>query len=501
MLERRQFLAVGAAALVMRLGGAGAADSIGDSWAEDFARALHDNPQWLGWQGVAEDRIESRVRLKGRLPEGLRGTFYRNGPAVHERFGLRYRHWFEGDGMLHAYRFGGSRLTHEGRVIETAKFRKERAAGRRLFGAFATSVPDGEPVRRPDDVNVANTSVLDHHGALYALWEGGSASRIDRATLAWSGFRIWGEGLEGMPFTAHPKVEADGTVWAFGYVLGVQPGLLLYHIARDGTLLAAKPVEIAPLGMVHDFIVTERHLVFVLSPFVVDPDLRAGNVLDAHVWRPELGARVLVVPKDDLAGRRWYQLAAGFGFHHGNGWEERDGTIHFDHCLADDPSLLRDRFRGFMRGRMMPAKQPAFTRFRLRPDGSTVIEEVSDFAEFPRIASRWTGRRNRYVYTLGGDSGDRGYGFRQIVKRDLKRETDERHHYGEGIIAEEHLFVPRQGAKTEDDGWLVGTILDFHQGATAVVVLDARKPSDGPVAIAYLDRPLPLGFHGSFSPA
>ena len=33
-----------------------------------------------------------------------------------------------------------------------------------------------------------------------------------RKSLEWRGFKVWGESLEGLPFTAHPKVESDGTL-------------------------------------------------------------------------------------------------------------------------------------------------------------------------------------------------------------------------------------------------------------------------------------------------
>ena len=62
------------------------------AWGKEFARALDANPMLLGWRGVRDDRLKCTVRIEGRLPEELRGTFYRNGPAVHERFGVRYQH-------------------------------------------------------------------------------------------------------------------------------------------------------------------------------------------------------------------------------------------------------------------------------------------------------------------------------------------------------------------------------------------------------------------------
>ena len=361
------------------------------SWSSDFARALEADPMLLGWRGVQADRIEGNARIEGRLPAQLRGTLYRNGPAVHERFGLRYRHWFEGDGMIHAFRFDGRGLSHRARVLGTPKLRREREVQRRLYSSFATHVDDGAGVRGPDDVNTANTSVLDHHGELLALWEGGSASVLDRDTLAWRSFKSWGEHLDGVPFTAHPKVEADGSLWAFGCNLVPSPALVLYHIAPDGALVKASRVDAGPLGMVHDFVVTHRHLVLVIPPLVFEPSSGEASLLDSLVWRPALGSRVLVVDKDDFGARRWYQLPAGFGFHHGNGWEDAGGTIRFDHCVAEDASLMIGTMRYIMRGEVRPSPPEVYTRYTLHPHGRAVVETTGAQEEFPRIAPALTG--------------------------------------------------------------------------------------------------------------
>ena len=294
----------------------------GGDWSADFAASLVSHPMLLGWKSPRADRLAGTARIEGRLPAELRGTLYRNGPAVHERFRSalpplvrRRRH---GAGV--PLRRGRHSPT-AGRVMHTPKLARELAAGRRLYPGLGTPVPRAAPVRGPDDLNSANISVLDHHGELLALWEGGSASVLDRETLAWRGFKSWGEGLEGVPFTAHPKVEPDGTLWAFGISLIPAMRLVLYQIARDGSLVKARVVDAGPLGMVHDFVVTERHLVIVIPPLVFEPEAVGGGVLlDALAWRPALGSRVLVVAKDDFDDRRWYQLPAGFGFHHGNGW-------------------------------------------------------------------------------------------------------------------------------------------------------------------------------------
>ena len=479
---------------------AGGAAGDGD-WSADFASRLASNPMLLGWQGVAGDELAGPARIEGRLPPELRGTFYRNGPAVHERFGLRYRHWFDGDGMVQALRFDGTGVTHRGRVLMTPKLARERAAGRRLLPGFATPVGRGARVRGPDDLNPANTSLVEHHGELLALWEGGSASVLDRATLAWEGFKTWADGFEGVPFTAHPKIDPDGTLWAFGAIYLPAPRLVLYQVAPDGALVKADVIDVGPLGMVHDFVVTGKHLVIVLPPFVPEPEaLIEGTFLDAFEWRPELGSRALVVSKDDFGERRWYSLPPGFGFHHGNGWEEASGTLRFDLCVAPDPTLMTERFRYIMQGELRPAEPARYTRFALLPDGSSDLEtERGGWAEFPRVAPAVTGLRNRYVYTLGAGEGTHGPVLHRLEKRDLERGTLDTFDFGSGVIPEEHVFVPRRGGRSEDDGWLVGTFLDYEGAVTGVAVFDARRVGDGPLARAWLGYPLPLGFHGHFS--
>ena len=508
--SRRRFLGTGltagAAALahlgapVARALGAGAAP--GADWSAEFAARLATDPALLGFKGVAADELAGAARVEGRLPPELRGTFYRNGPAVHERFGLRYRHWFDGDGMVHAFRFDGEAVTHRGRVLRTPKLARETEAGRRVYSGFATAVEGGARVRGPDDLNTANTSILDHHGELLALWEGGSASVLDRETLAWKGFKAWDDGFEGVPFTAHPKVEPDGTVWAFGLSYAPAARLVLYRIAPNGALVDAAVLDVGPLGMAHDFVVTQRHLVIVLPPLVFAPEAAGdGAFLDAFAWRPGLGSRALVVAKDDFGDRRWYQLSAGFGFHHGNGWEDADGTIRFDHCVAADPTLMTERFRYIMRGEVHPAAPARYARFTLRPDGRSEVDAVAGWAEFPRIAPAVTARRNRYVYTLGADESTDGLALHRLEKRDPERGFVDAFDFGIGVVPEEHVFVPRRGGTSEDDGWLIGTVLDYERGVTSVAVFDARRVGDGPVARARLDYPLPLGFHGQFTPA
>ena len=141
-------------------------------------------------------------------------------------------------------------------------------------------------------------------------------------------------------------------------------------------------------------------------------------------------------------------------------------------------------------------------RWTTRTAYETTVESSGEEAEFPRIAPAFVGRRNRFVYTLGvAPTGPGAWGLRRVVKRDVERGTLESFDYGAGVIAEEHVLVPRRNPRSEDDGWVVGAFLDYRQKLSGAAVFDARYIADGPIAKGWLDYPLPPDFHGEFSPA
>ena len=66
------------------------------------------------------------------------------------------------------------------------------------------------------------------------------------------------------------------------------------------------------------------------------------------------------------------------------------------------------------------------------------------------------------------------------------------------FLMEEHVFVPRPGGSGEGDGWLIGTGFDGARQATFCSVFEAGHLDAGPVAMAYLDGPMPACLHGEF---
>lgn len=448
------------------------------------------------WLRDGVEQTAQPLTVTGRFPAGLAGTFYRNGPAGHSVGGVRYRHWFDGDGMVQAWRIGPDGAAYASRYVRTHKRTAEQAAGRALFPAFATRPPGAPPLTTPARLNPANINILPLGQRLLALWETGPAWEIDRQSLETRGETVWRDDLRGLPFSAHPKIDPNGDVWNFGVQY---PGgdVMLWRIGGDGTL---KHFQVLPLrhpGMLHDMAVTERSLLFVLAPYVLSAErLAAGDsFLDAHDWRPDQPIRIVAVDKNDPTRQRIWEIPAGFGFHFSNAWEEADGTIRFDFTLAADPGVVSRRLAGVMAGRWESAAPLRLTAFTLRPGGGVATVALSDGAsEFPRIDPRQVGRRHDAVIHLESRGGAEW--FNTVIRRDGAGAATGVWRYPDGVIPEEHVFVPPAGH--DRGGWVIGTLIDPAADRQGLAVFDADRLADGPLAMVWRAGAQPPGLHGGF---
>ncbi|MEW5857070.1 MAG: carotenoid oxygenase family protein, partial [Cyanobacteriota bacterium] len=148
--------------------------------------------------------------LSGKIPEGLRGTLYRNGPARLERGGIRVGHWFDGDGAILGVQFTDAGASGVYRYVQSEGYQEEAKANQLLYGNYGMTAPGPiwnqwlKPIK-----NAANTSVLALPDRLLALWEGGKPHALDLQTL-----ETWGldnlSGLsDGLYYSAHPKRDAE----------------------------------------------------------------------------------------------------------------------------------------------------------------------------------------------------------------------------------------------------------------------------------------------------
>ena len=472
------------------------------SWAKLFRNALIEKPWLSAFQSVASDSFSSQAHIQGKWPRDLLGTLYRNGPARHEIGDFRYQHWFDGDGMLQAFRMTPKGVFHQGKMIQTNKYQAEKAADRALYPAFGSVPPNPAPVTGPNIMNVGNINVLPHNGKLLALWEGGSPWDMDPDTLDTKGLFSFSPETKGLPFSAHPKVEEDGTLWNFGYVSYANL-IVLWHIDSKGKVVKMGKVSADPISMPHDFIVTKNHIVLMMPPLHFQAG-KMSSFLGAHQWQGDQATRLLVVDKNDFSQYKWLELPSQWVFHFGNGWEDKSGVIRFDGARSEDPLNMTSKFSDVMKGKMSAGSVTRPYQYRIDTKKWTV-SEVPLMAshiqtEFPVIDPRVSCQRYRRIVMLSKNDNTPAIHaeYNEVSSFDLETGLRDFYRYPDSQIPEEHLFVAKPGSAPETKGWVIGTAHDWQQGTTLLNVFDVEAVAAGPIACATLPYTLPLGLHGKF---
>lgn len=457
-------------------------------------------------KGVSDSTGEraAKALLRGRWPAALRGRFYRNGPALFERAGQRYHHWFDGDGMVQQFRIGDGAVQHRGRLVQTAKLRAEQQAGRFLVPALGTHIEGGPPLGGPDAMNTANTNALEHAGRVLALWEGGSAHGLDPQNLRTQGPITWRADLAQMPFSAHPKVDSAGHLWNIG-TAGRQ--LVVWHIDPQGQLVSVQVLALPFfVGMVHDMAITAQHIVLPLPPITFDFMQRPPDGRRRFAMTPGEPLRVLVLDKADLQRQQVFELPPEMVFHVGNAHETGDGELVLSYIGAPDAGFLDEGAVALLAGQ--PARGSASTMKLLRLNlarGRVQSEGFAGNVEFPRVHPQRVGQPARWLLTGASwpvhgsrDGWPLLHGLQLLDTHSGRRR---RYDYGAQVVAEEHVIVPKPGQTGELDAWLLGTTFDARCQATVLNLLEAAHIEDGPIAQAVLPYALPLGFHGNFTAA
>jgi all-trans-8'-apo-beta-carotenal 15,15'-oxygenase len=259
------------------------------------------------------ERLAVAVDVDGRLPPFFRGTCYLNGPARFERGGLRYRHWLDGDGMACALEVGSDGIRFTNRFVRTDKFVREDAELRPLFRTFGTSF-ENDLLRRGIGLeSPANVSIYPFDGTLLAFGEQDLPWELDPRTLETRGRYTFGNTLNDVtPFSAHPKIDhRTGELFNFGVSFSARnPALHLFRFDASGRLSYRRRLPLPYPASIHDFAISEHHIVVYVSPLVlrIDALLREhATMMQALSWRPELGSQLVV------ASRSTGALIATFG--------------------------------------------------------------------------------------------------------------------------------------------------------------------------------------------
>lgn len=470
---------------------------------------------------VWREHTITELRVTGTIPAHLDGRYLRNGPNPIAEVDPQTYHWFTGDGMVHGIRLrDGNAEWYRNRWIRNPTVAR----------ALGEPVPRRAAIRTGLEVLGANTNVFCHAGRTLALVEGGITNSELTEDLDTVGPCDFDGTLHG-GYTAHPKRDPDtGELHAVSYSFRRGNRVQYSVIGVDGHARRTVDIEVTGSPMMHDFSLTENHVVIYDLPVTLDPRqavalsvpraLRAparlvlsaligrvrmpdpisaiagrgmrGNTSLPYRWNPKYPARVGVMPRsggaDDV---RWFDIEPCYVFHPVNAYDDGD-TIVLD--VVRHPRMFATDLYGPNEG---PTTLDRWTVDLA--DGKVRETRLDDHPqEFPRIDERLVGRPHRYGYAMqtSADGGDAGG---SVLKHDLHRGSTTARRLGTHQRVGEFVFVPSSPHSPEDDGVLMGFVYDGSTDRSDLVILDAASLET--IAAIHLPERVPYGFHGNWLPA
>jgi len=455
-------------------------------------------------------RLEADVhdcQVTGKVPADLNGAFYRVGPDA--QYPLHPKTIpFDGEGHVGMFRIKNGRVDFKSRMVRNERYLANDKAGRQLFPVYRNPSQD-DPSVKGLSRSTANTHIINHKNYLLALKEDSPPVAMDLLTLDTIDpvFTFDGQ-LPSKTFTAHPKLDSmTGNMIAFGYEaegFGSKT-VSMFEITPQGKMVWNAKIQVPYVGMLHDFAVTEKHIVFYVIPLAIDEKQmaeggihwswypgqptyfgfvrRGGDGKDVQwIQGPTRSATHVMGTFDD--GNKLYvdvEMSQGLPFpfmpiRDGSRWDPVTGSSHITRLSVD--------------------------LSKKRPSAYGIEQLYPHVGALPRQDDRYNTVPYRYGYLPCPDpNAAPGSGGACYARFDHQTRTSTLFNAGTDTSLAECCFAPRSGNAPEGSGYLVGTATRNSEGGRAdLVILDAEHLADGPVAVVHLPMRIATQIHGWWVP-
>jgi carotenoid cleavage dioxygenase-like enzyme len=474
-----------------------------------------DDPAASGF--FAPMRFEADVHdceVEGIIPDAIRGTFYRS--CVDRRYPQRFANDtpYNGDGAIDMFRFAAGHVDFRTRYVQTARYIAERDARRALFGIYrnrGTSDPSVSGLSH----STANTTPIVFNGRLLALKEESPPTALNPDTLETLGEWDFDGQMKASSFTAHPKIDPlTGEMIAFAYEARGEAtdDIAVFIFDKAGRLKREIWFKSPLLSMMHDMAITRDHIILPTTGMVTSRErLESGQI---H-WAYDRNApcHVAILPRNGEAKDvRWF-----------HGSPDQAMLIHTTNARTEGNKVILDA--PVATGNFHPyfpsldgspfdvtATAPTIRRWTFdlssRHDGwqEEILFDGIRGTSMVRIDDRYLTQPFRYSYMLALDPArpfDRARGGNLSVRVansyfrfDHHAQKIDRFHAGDTHGLAEPQFVPRSADAPEGDGWIIGVANDFSRMCSELVIADAQRLEEGPIARVRLPFRLHTQVHG-----
>jgi len=458
--------------------------------------------------------------VTGTIPPWLEGRLIKVGPGIRKVGNTEYFHLFDGMAMLHQVTIMNGTATYRSRFLESDTYEKNMTAQRIMVTEFGT-IPFPDPCATlyqrvsswffppsgTDMTDNCGVHVLQVKDELIAMSEVEAVRIVDPENLKVIGKKVKYKTYVAVNMaTAHPHIESDGTVYNYGFSVGLKGPMYSIMALPNGKIQDAQiKAQIKPRWRMnpayfHSFGMTENFFILGESPLVMDvkkvPGLgfQTASPVDLMIWRGDKKTRFRIIDRrtgEELPVK--YYTDPYFAFHHVNAYE-KNGYLIIDLCAGengrklleslyienmkkknDDPSKIVAT--GDARRYVIPLNiksspnevdlltscedaqltnhlghQTCASAFKVKKGEVHLKALILNpmLIEMPRINYKYNGRPYRYMYAVGIDI-DTSFDFNSIVK--LDNSTGKELVWSEkGYTFQEPVFVASPDGQAEDDG-------------------------------------------------
>ena len=341
-----------------------------------------------------------------------------------------------------------------------------------------------------------NTNIIGHAGRTYALVEAGSCPvelNDELETIAHNPF----DGSLDVSFSAHPHLDPNtGEMHAICYDATTNDKVWHVVVNTLGKVTRQEPIPVSDGPSIHDSQITENYVLVFDLPVTLSMKMMLAGYRFPYEWNPSHDARVGLCPRNgNTVDTIWCNVDPCYVFHPANAFETQDGKVIVD-VVAHD--------RMFARSKIGPDSQYSrFERWTIDPEIKNVERKIlhDHKQEFPRYDERKTCKPYRYAYSVAlpvEDHVEIEIGGTQLFKHDVENGGTETHEFGVNRHPGEFVFIPRSENAAEDEGWLMGLVVDMNDEHSELVILNADDFSGEPQAVIHIPHRIPPGFHGNW---
>ncbi|HTR00060.1 MAG TPA: carotenoid oxygenase family protein, partial [Candidatus Acidoferrum sp.] len=440
------------------------------------------------------------LEVEGQIPKELDGTFYSVGPdqAFPPRMGDANP--FNGDGFVRAFRIKDGHCDLQMRYVLTQRLAAERKARKGLFGHYRNPFSDDPSVKNVNRA-VANTNVVAHNGVLLAMKEDQPPYAMDLNTLETKELYTWNGQMTATSFTAHPKIDpATGELVGYAYSAKGEAtdDIAVYSFDKHGKKTWEVWFKSPYPGMIHDCGVSEHYVVLALIPQVMSLDrIKAGGII--FQWEPTLEQKYIVIPRGGEAKDvRVFGAPNAMPGHVVNAFDD-NGKLYLDLPVAQDNVFWFFPEAG---GKFPPpgsfGTQVTRWCFDMNDKNSKAVPTVmSTFAaEFPHCDDRYVGRAYKYGFMQASDHTKpydpsragpiMGFFFNTLLTMDMSTGKYKSWFCGPTSSTQEPVFAPKSANSPEGEGYVMGVVNRRDEHRSDLVILDAQRIDEGPVATVKL---------------